>query len=288
MLDEVAFSTIFEEEATRLDSPFEEEEVFGVIQGCNGDKSPGPDDFSMAFFKACWGFLKLEIMELLANFHLQAVFEKSFNATFLVLIPKKVDVVNVRDFRPISLVGGIYKVISKVLANRLRRVITGIISESQNALVLERQILDSVLIANECLDGRLKAGIPGVLCKLDVEKVFDHVSWDFLMYLLQQCGFSEKWRKWILFCISTVRFSILINGTLKDFFGSSRGLCQGDRLSPLLIVIVMEALSCLLDGEVLAGHISGFTVGTRTNTPLMVTHLLIADDMLIFCDASIS
>ena len=128
MLDEVAFSTIFEEEATRLDSPFEEEAVFGVIQGCNGDKSPGPDDFSMAFFKACWGFLKLEIMELLANFHLQAVFEKSFNATFLVLIPKKVDVVNVRDFRPISLVGGIYKVISKVLANRLRRVITGIIS----------------------------------------------------------------------------------------------------------------------------------------------------------------
>ena len=94
------------------------------------------------------------------------------------------------------------------------------------------------------------------------------------MYMLQRCGFSEKWRKWILFCISLVRFSILINGSPKDFFGSSKGLCQGDHLSPLLFAIVLEALSRLLDGVVLARHISGFTVGSRSNTPLMVTHLL--------------
>ena len=121
---------ISEVEAAQLDRPFEEEEVYGVIQGCNGDKSLRPDGFSMAFFKACWDFLKLEIMEVLANFHSQAIFEKSINATFMVLIPKKVDAVNVRDFRPISLAGSIYKIISKLLANRLRRVISGIISES--------------------------------------------------------------------------------------------------------------------------------------------------------------
>ena len=80
-------------------------------------------------------------------------------------------------------------------------------------------------------------------------------------------------------------FSILINGSSKDFFGSSRGLCQGDPLSPLLFAIVMEALNRLLDGAVLAGHNSGFTVGTRSNIPRMVTHLLFADDTLIFCDA---
>ena len=163
-------------------------------------------------------------MAVFHNFHTQAVFEKSLNASFLALIPKKVDAIEVKDFQPISLVGGIYKIISKVLANRLRRVAHGLISNSENAFVKGKQILDSVLIASKCIDSRLKSGVPSVLCKLDVEKAYDHVSWDFLMYMLQRCGFLEKWRKWIRYCISTIKFSILINGSLSDFFGSSRGL----------------------------------------------------------------
>ena len=106
-----------------------------------------------------------------------------------------------------------------------------------------RQILDSVLIAFECIDSRLKTVIPGVLCKLDVEKAYDHVNWDFLMYMLQCYGFFDKWRKWIWYCISTVKFSILINGSPSDFFGSSRGIRQGDPLSSLLFDVIMEALS---------------------------------------------
>ena len=84
-----------------------------------------------------------------------------------------------------------------------------------------RQILDSILNVSKCIDSRLRRGIPRVLCKLDVEKAYDHVSWDFLMYMLQRSGFSNKWRKWILCCISTVKFSILLNGSPSDFFGSS-------------------------------------------------------------------
>ena len=93
-----------------------------------------------------------------------------------------------------------------------------IISASRNAFVRNRQILDLVIIANECLDSRLKTGLPGLLCKLDVEKAFDHVNWGFLMQLLEKGGFSAKWRQWIFFCISTVCSSILINGSPCGFF----------------------------------------------------------------------
>ena len=109
-------------------------------------------------------------------FHRHFVFERSMNASFLTLIPKKCNVVNIKDFRPISLVGSVYKLMSKVLANRLRVVLDNLISKSQNSFVSERQILDSMLIANECLDSRLKSRISGVVCKLDIEKTYDHVN----------------------------------------------------------------------------------------------------------------
>ena len=246
LLDEAVFSSIFEEDAIWLDRPFDEDEVFRVVHDFNGDKALGPDGFTMAFFQTCWCLMKTDIMNVFHNFHAHAVFEKSLNATFLALIPKKNDAVDVKDFRPISLVGGLYKIIAKVLVNRMRSMVHGLILESQNAFLKGRQILDFFLIAFECLDSRLKAGVPGVLCKLDIEKAYDHVNLEFLMFLLQQCGFSDKWRRWIRCCISTVKFSILIKGCPFDFFGSYRGLRQGDPLSLFLFDIVMEALSHML------------------------------------------
>jgi hypothetical protein len=143
-----------------------------------------------------------------------------------------------------------------------------------------------VLIANECLDSRLKAADSGVICKLDLEKAYDHVNWEFLLYVLQRCGFAEKWRRWISFCISTIRFSILVNGSPCGFFQSSRGIRQGDPLSPLLFVIVMEALSRLIDKASGVGLLSGFSVGGEEFAPLQISHLLFVDDILIFCEAN--
>lgn len=195
--------------------------------------------------------------------------------------------VNIKDFLPTSLMGHIYKRISKVFANSLKTVLEKIISKSYNAFIRERQILDLVLIANECLDNRIRSRIQGVLCKLDLEKTYNHVNCDFLLYMLSICGFRrEKWREWIAQCISTICFSIMINKTPSGFLNSSYGLRQRDPLFPLLFVYIMEALNRMLSTAVDRGVLSSFLVGSKNNDELHVSHLLFADDTLIFSEAN--
>jgi hypothetical protein len=181
-------------------------------------------------------------MKVFYEFHARGLFEKSLNASFISLIPKNPGANSIKDFWPISLVGGIYKIIAKVLANRLKSVLEKVISKSQSAFIKGRQILDPILIANECIDSTLRSGEPGVICKMDLEKAYDHVNWNFLLYMWR-CGFGGQWCLWIAHCISSVWFSVLVNGSPYGFFKSSRGLRQGDPLLPLLFV-------CVCDGSI--------------------------------------
>ena len=197
-MDGLDFACIEEEERLSLEKEFTKEEVIQVLREMEGDKAPDPDGFIMAFFQKCWSVVEKDVMDVFDYFHQHSVFERSMNASFLTLIPKKCNAVNIKDFCPISLVDSVYKLLSKVLANKLRAVLDNLISETQN-LFGGRQILDSVLIANECLESRLKSRLPSVVCKLDIEKAYDHVNWESLFYLLDQTGFGLKWKGWIFF-----------------------------------------------------------------------------------------
>jgi len=225
------------------------------------------------------GCLELGHYRGIFDFHARGLLEKNLNVSFISLIPKIPGANSLKDFRPISLMVGIYKIIAKVLANRLKSILE-VISKSQSAFIKGRQILNLILIANECLDSILRSGEPGVLCKMDLEKAYNHVNWDFLLYMLMRCGFGAKWCSWKAHCISSVRFSVLVNGSPNGFFSSSRGLKQGDPLSPLLFVFVIEAFSRMISSAVSGALLEGFKVGNAA-----FLHLLFADDTLIFCSA---
>ena len=286
-LPDVEINEIGQEEAARLEESFSEEEIWNTISGLSSDKAPGPDGFPIVFWIFSWEFVKSEVLGFFREFHDQGRFVKNLNASFLVLIPKKQTVEDFKDLRPISLVGGLYKILSKVLANRIKRVLDKVISKSQNAFVKGRQILDAVLIANELVDSTMRRKEQGLVCKLDIEKAYDSISWEFLYQVMNRRGFGSRWVRWIKWCISTASFSVLLNGSPAGFFPSSKGLRQGDPLSPYLFVIGMEVLGCLLNRAVEGNYFAGSRIAVGRGEDLVISHLLYADDTLIFCQANI-
>ena len=167
--------------------------------------------------------MKNEVIGFFKEFHDNSRFVKNLNMTFLVLIPKKQTVEDIKDLRPISLVGGLYKIMSKVLANKIKRIMDKVISKSQNAFVEGRQILDAVLIANELVDYSLRRKKCGLVCKLDIEKAYDSISWEFLYQVLGRMGFGSRWLSWMKWCISIASFKRLSCWFLSKFQGFETG-----------------------------------------------------------------
>lgn len=154
-----------------------------------------------------------------------------------MLIPKNSKPKKVSEYRPINLTTSIYKVVAKVLAERLKTVLPSTIVVNQAAFIKGRQITDPILIANEIVDFWRCTKKQGVIFKLDIEKAFDKINWDFLLSILALKGFSDKWINWIRACISSATYSVLINGKPRGYIQASRDIRQGDPLSPFLFVI---------------------------------------------------
>ncbi|GJX98096.1 RNA-directed DNA polymerase, eukaryota [Tanacetum coccineum] len=201
---------------------------------------------------------------------------KGCNSSFIALIPKSLDPKSVGDYRPISLIGSMYKVITKILATRLSVVISDLISDVQTAFLPNRQILDGPFIINELLARCHHKKQRAMVFKVDFAKAYDFIRWDYLEDVLHSFGFGSKWRSWIRGCLNSGMASILVNGSPTSEFQFHRGLKQGDPLAPYLFILVMESLHLSFTRVIEAGIFTGVRIDPST----MISHLFYADDVV--------
>lgn len=213
---------------------------------------------------------------------------EGWNETFIVLIPKNSNPSKIKDLRPISLCNMVYKLIAKVIMNRLKVILPDIISPNQSAFVPGRLISDNILLAYELTHflQRKRSGTSGYAAvKLDMSKAYDRVEWPFLKGMMEKLGFDRDWIKLIMKCITTVKYQIKINTDVTDTIIPQRGLRQGDPISPYIFLICTERFSALLHKAELNGSLTGIKICRGAPS---VSQLLFADDSLLLMEANSS
>lgn len=198
---------------------------------------------------------------------------KEWNYTLIALIPKVECPENLAQLRPISLCNVIYKIISKCITNRLKQILQDLVGPFQNAFVPRRLMGDNCMLAHEILTHikRQKKGynILAIL-KIDMNKAYDRVKWEFVEWLLNTMGFPARWRHWIMQCITNVSYSILFDGEPTQQFKPKCGLRQGDPLSPYIFILVMEVLYKMMINLEEKGHVQGIKIARSTPS---ISHL---------------
>nr|XP_009786618.1 PREDICTED: uncharacterized protein LOC104234707 [Nicotiana sylvestris] len=252
-----------------------------AVLGLNGDSAGGPDGMTGKFYHSCWDLIGDDLYDMVRALFNGHELPKCVTHTNLVLIPKKKEVTTFSDLRPISLSNFSNKVISRVVHERLVKFLPSLISEEHAGFVKGRNLVENILLTQEIVTDirlRTKAG-PNVILKLDMTKAYDRISWLFLTKVLRKMGFTERLIGIVFGLVSNNWYSILINGQPHGFFKSSRGIKQGDPVSPTLFIFAAETLSRGLNALHTNLYFCGF--GMPKWSP-KINHLAYADDMIIF------
>ncbi|KAI0492143.1 hypothetical protein KFK09_026409 [Dendrobium nobile] len=274
---------ISEEDITFLSAEFLVLELQNSVFQQENNKSPGLDGVTYSFYKIYWSIVGETLWKAVNSFFNSYQMHKEWKKTLIVLIPKIKSPLTPSNYRPISLCQTNYKIVATMLVNRLKKIISKLISEEQVAFVHGRSIADHCLLAQEVFHkfkiSKNKKGLMAI--KLDMEQAYDNMSWTSLWYVLEWYGFPIVFSKLLMECVVDVSFSIIINGKNSSWIDAHSGFRQGCPLSPYLFILCAQLLS---NSIMQRGQKIGIQISPRGP---VVTHLLYADDVLILSNANV-
>jgi hypothetical protein len=262
------------------------QEIKAAVYALNKDSAPGPDGFGAFFFHHYWDTVKTDLSNAVLQFFTTSWIMPGFNSNIIALLPKVQNATSIDQFRHITMENFKFKVISKIIADRLASVLPSIIFEEQMGFIHGRNIKDCLCIASEVANLLHNKSFGGNLAlKIDISKAFDTLEWSFLLKVLHCFGFNEVFCNWIHVILQSAFLSISVNGRAEGYFNCSRGVRQGDPLSPLLFCLAEDVLSrgiSILVNSGVLDQIKGtrhFKVPSRT---------FYVDDLMVFCKGKLS
>lgn len=272
-------------DALKMVGPVSNEEIKSAIFDIDDNKAPGPDGYTSKFFKASWDVVGGDVCMVVKEFFSSGKMLGELNNTIISLVPKSKSPRKVFDYRPIACCGVVYKCISKVITNRIKGVLGELVDSNQGTFIGGRQISDNILLIQELMNGYnwKKKRVKRCAFKVDIQKAYDTVSWDFLKFSLEQFGFHSKMVHWILVCLSSASFSINVNGNSFGFFKTKRGLRQGDPVSPYLFTIIMEVFNLTIKRQIKLEKRFKYHWGCKE---MEVTHICFDDDLMLLYNAT--
>lgn len=254
---------IDKEDNKLLEMDITKEEIRGAISALSNDKSPSPDGFPVQFYKESIGWFVDDLYSLYIEAIIKGSLGKNVNQGLIKLIPKGGDKTLIKNWRPITLLNVSYKILVKLVARRLKKILPKIVSSTQTRFVKGRYILENLVTCWESLHWAKESRQSGAMLLINVEKAYDRIEWDYIIKMLHSLGFPPDFCNMVRTLLCDANVVVEVNGLRSSNFELTRSIRHGCPLAHALFMLATNAMFYLLKDSFVTPTIKGITLPNK-------------------------